>query len=120
MYSVQLTVEEKQSFKAVLTCPNLSELVSASQQYSDHVRPSRNVIFLHFPMLLFFGLTSYPAEIVYFNSPHGELSYGVRVTALYLSKIVNPSRSPCLKTVQRKISERSNFLVLHPVLLKIA
>ena len=41
------------------------------------------VIFLDFPMLLFFGLTSYPAEIAYFNSPIGELSNGVRVMALY-------------------------------------
>ena len=43
----------------------------------------RTVIFLHFPMLLFFGLTSYPAEIAYFNSPNGELSNDVRVMALY-------------------------------------
>ena len=27
-------------------------------------------------MLLFFGLTSYPGEIAYFNSPIGELSNG--------------------------------------------
>ena len=33
--------------------------------------------------LLFFGLTSYPGEIAYFNSPIRELSYGVRVMALY-------------------------------------
>ena len=33
---------------------------------------------------------------------------------------VDPSRSPCLKTIDRKRFERGNFLVLHPVLLKIA
>ena len=30
--------------------------------------------FLHFQMLLFFGLTSYPGEISYFDSPNRELS----------------------------------------------
>ena len=40
--------------------------------------------------------------------------------ALYWSKIVDPSRSPCLRTVQRKSFEPGNFLVLRPVLLKIA
>ena len=30
--------------------------------------------FFHFRMLLFFGLTYYPAEIAYLNSPNGELS----------------------------------------------
>ena len=71
-------------------------------------------------MLLFFSLTSYPAEIADFNSPNEELSNGVRVMELYLSKIVDPSGSPCLKTVQRKGFELGNFLVLCPVLLKIA
>ena len=33
--------------------------------------------------LLFFGLSSYPTEIAYFNSPNGVLSNGVRVMALY-------------------------------------
>ena len=71
-------------------------------------------------MLLFFGITPYPAEFAYFNLPNRELSNGVWVMALYLSKIVDPSRSPCLKTVHRKSSERRNFLVFCPVLLKIA
>ena len=31
-----------------------------------------------------------------------------------------PSRSPCLKAIDRKSFERGNFLFLHPVLLKIA
>ena len=69
-------------------------------------------------MLLFFSLTSYPAEIAYFNSPNRELSKSVRVLALCISKIVNPSRSVCLKTVQRKSFERGNFLVLRPILVK--
>ena len=72
-------------------------------------------------MLLFFGIMSYPGEIAYFNSHNGELSNGVRVMVLYLSKIVDPSsRSPCLKTIDRKSFERGNFLVLRPVLLKNA
>ena len=71
-------------------------------------------------MLLFFGLTSYPGEIACFNSPNGELSNGVRVMALSLSKIVDPSRSPCLKTVDKKSFERRNLLVLRPVQLKNA
>ena len=32
---------------------------------------------------LIFGLRSYSGEIAYFNLPNGELSYGVRVMALY-------------------------------------
>ena len=32
---------------------------------------------------LFFSLTSYPAEIAYFNLANEELSYGVLVMALY-------------------------------------
>ena len=43
----------------------------------------RAMSFLHFRMLLFFGLTSYPGEIAYFNLPNGELSNGERVMALY-------------------------------------
>ena len=80
----------------------------------------RAMSFLYFRMLLFFSLTSYPAEIAYLNSPNGELSNGVRVMALYGSKIADPSRSPCLKTVQRKSFQSRNFLFLRPGLLKIA
>ena len=47
--------------------------------------------FLHFWMLLFFSLASYSGEIAYFNSPNWELSNGLRVIALYWSKIVDPS-----------------------------
>ena len=43
----------------------------------------RAISFLALRMLLFFSLRSYPGEIAYFNSPNGELTYGVRVTALY-------------------------------------
>ena len=103
-------------FSLLQTCPNLSEPV----RNTVTMYARRAMSFLHFRMLLFFGLTSYPYEIAYFNSPNWELSYGVRVMALYWSKIVDPSRRPCLRTVQRKSSERRNFLVLHPVLLKIA
>ena len=102
--SVRLTVEKKYCFTPVQTCPNLSEPVHITVvMYARHT-----MSFLHFRMLLFFSLTFYPAEIAYFNLPNGELSYGVRVMALYLSKIVDPSRSPCLKTVDRKCSERRN------------
>ena len=93
---------------------------SGCPYYNDHARSLHNVIFLQFRMLLFFGLTSYPAIIAYFKLPNGELSSGVRVMALYSSEIGDPSRNPCLKTVQRKSSECRNFLVLRPVLLKIA
>ena len=41
------------------------------------------VIFLHFRMLLFFSLTSYPDEIAYLNSPNCELSNGAQVMELY-------------------------------------
>ena len=69
--------------------------------------------FLHFRMLLFFSLTSYPAEIAYFNSPNRELSNGVQLMALYWSKIVDPSRSPCLKTVDKK-----SVVIFYPRCLK--
>ena len=65
-------------------------------------------------------MTSYPAEIAYFNSPNLELSNGVRVKEVYCNNNVDPSRSPGLKTVDKKSFERGNFLVLRPVLLKIA
>ena len=71
-------------------------------------------------MRLLFSITSYPAEIAYFNSPNGEISNGVRVMELYWNRIVDPPRSPCLKIVNRKRFECCNFLVLRPVLLKIA
>ena len=98
--------------KPVQTCLNQSAI-----QWP--CTPIARCHFLHFWMLLFFGLTSYPAEIAYFNSPNEELSNGVRVMALFWSKVVDPSWSPCLKTVQRKSFEHHNFLVLCPVLLKI-
>ena len=63
---------------------------------------------------------SYPGEITYFNLPNRELSNVIRVMALDWSKIVNPSTSPCLKTIDRKSFERCNFLALRPVLLKNA
>ena len=39
--------------------------------------------FLRFRMLLFFSITSYPAEIAHFNSPDRELSNFVRLMELY-------------------------------------
>ena len=41
-------------------------------------------------------------------------------TGDFLRKIVDPSRSPCLKILNWKRFERRNFLVLRPVLLKNA
>ena len=76
--------------------------------------------FLHFQTLLFFSLTSYPAEIAYFNSPNRQLSNGARVMELYWNRNVDRCRSPCLKAIDRKSFERGNFLVLRPVLLKNA
>ena len=77
--------------------------------------------FLHFPTLLFFSLTSYPGELAYFNSPNQKLSNGARVMELYWNRNVDPSRrSPCFKAIDSKSFERGNFLVSHPVLLKIA
>ena len=108
---------------ALHTSSDLSKLVGTCLNQSAIQWPCTPVAqcpFLHFRMLLFFGLTSYPGEIAYFSSPNGELSYCVRLMALYRSKTVDPSRRPCLKTVQRKSFERGNFLVLRPVVLKIA
>ena len=58
--------------------------------------------------------------IAYLNSPNRELSNGVQAMELYWNRNVYPSRSPCLETVDRKSFEHRNFLVLHPVPLKIA
>ena len=93
---------------ALHACSDLSKPARTCPQYSDHVRLLRSH-FLHFRMLLFFGLASYPAEIAYLNLPNGELSNGVQVMALYWNKIVDPSRSPCLKPVDRKSLERCNL-----------
>ena len=76
--------------------------------------------FLHFRTLFLFSLTSYPAEIAYFNSPHQELSNGARVMELYWNRNVDPSRSPCVEAIDRKNFECGNLLVLRPTLLKFA
>ena len=95
---------------------NLSEPVhNTVAMYALHEMP-----FLHFWMLLFFSITSYPAEIAYFNLPNRELSNGVQVMELYWNRNVDPSSSPCLETVDRKSFEHRNFLVLRPVPLKTA
>ena len=107
---------------ALHTCSDLSKPVRTCLNQSPiqwQCMPVA-VIFCTFGMVLFFSLTSYPAEIASFNSPNEELSNGLRVMVLYWSKIVDPSRSPCLKTIQRKSFEHRNFLVLRPVVLKIA
>ena len=39
---------------------------------------------------------------------------------LYWNRNVDPSRSPCLRAIDRKSFERGNFLFLRPALLKIA
>ena len=95
------------------TCPNLPAI-----QWPCTL--STQCLFLHFRMLLFFSIMFYPAEIAYFNSPNGELSNGVRVMELYWNRNVDPSRSPSLETVDRQSCECRDFLVLCPVLLKIA
>ena len=95
------------------TCPDLSTI-----QWPCML--STQCLFLHFLRLLFFSITCYPAEIAYFNSPNRELSNGVRLMELYWNGNVDPSRSPCLETIDRKSFECRNFLVLRPVLLKIA
>ena len=72
-------------FWLVQTCPNLSKPVRTCPNLSTIQWPCTLVTqchFLHFRMLLFFGLSSYPGEIAYFNSPNEELSNGVRVMAL--------------------------------------
>ena len=75
--------------------PSASPYYSYQRMYmAMYIR--RTMSFLHFRMLLFFSITSYPAEIAHFNSPNGELSNFVQLTELYCSKIVDPSRSPCL------------------------
>ena len=107
------------------TCPNLSTIqwpctLSAQCLFLDFRMLLFFSIFLDFRMLLFFSITFYPAEIAYFNSPDRELSNGVRVMELYWNRNVDPSRSPCLKAIDKKSFEHGNFLVLRPVLLKIA
>ena len=42
------------------------------------------------------------------------------IKILHICSDVDPSSSACLKTIDRKSFERGNFLVLHPLLLKIA
>ena len=95
------------------TCPNLSTI-----QWPSTL--SAQFLFLHFWMVLFFRITFYPAEIAYFNSPNREFSNGIRVMELYWNRNVDPSRTPCLETVNRKSFKHRNVLVLRPVPLRIA
>ena len=95
------------------TCPNLSTIQWPCTLYAQ-------CLFCTFECSYFYSITSYPAEIAYFNSPNRDLSNGVRVMELYWNRNVYPSRRPCLETIDRKSFEHSNFLVLRPVPLKIA
>ena len=63
---------------------------------------------------------SNPVEIAYFDSPNQELPNGARVLQLNRNRNVDPSRSPCLKAIDRKSFECVNFIFLRPALLKIA
>ena len=104
-------------------CPDLSKPVGTCPNLSAIQWPCTIVVqchFLHFRMLLFFSLMSYCAEIAYFISPNREHSNGVQLMELYWNRNVDPSRSPCLKTIDRTRFQGGNFLVLRPVLLKIA
>ena len=61
------------------TCSDLSKPVRTCLNQSAiqwPCTPVEQCHFLHFRMLLFFSLTSYPAEIAHFNSPNQELSNG--------------------------------------------
>ena len=95
-------------------------LVQTCQNFSE---PVRNTVTMYARRTMsFFALSnalilqSYVLSCwnCFFNSPNRELSNGVRVMALYRSKIVDPSRSPCFKTVDSKSLERRNFLMLRP------
>ena len=99
---------------ALLMCSDLSKLVGTCLNQSSKpwtCTPVKQCHFLHFRMLLFFGLTSYPGEIAYFNSPNGELCYGVRVMALYWSKNVDPSEPMRKDRPKKELQERYFFSV---------
>ena len=91
---------------ALHTSSDLSRLVRTYAQYSDRVRLSGNVNFLHFGKILFFSLMSYLAEIAYFNSPNRELSNSLGLVELYWNRNVYSSSSPCLKAIDRKLRAR--------------
>ena len=85
---------------ALQTCSDLSEPVRTCPQYNDHVCSSRHVIFCTFecsyssvlrPIQLKLHLLTRLIESV------------PMVYRLWRSKIVDPSRSPCLKTIDRKL-----------------
>ena len=110
------------------TCSDLSRLVRTCAQYSDHVRSSRNVIFCTFersyssvlrPILVKLHILtrlihSFPMVDGYWSC------IVIEMLELYWNRNVDPSRSPCLKAIDRKSFERGNFLVLRPVLLQNA
>ena len=59
------------------SCIEIKLLVPLAAHTTVTMYARRAVIFLHFRVLLFFSLTSYPAEIAYFNSRNQELSNAV-------------------------------------------
>ena len=87
-------------FWLVRTCLNLSTIQWPCTLVAQYQ-------FLYFRKLLFFGLTSYPAEIAYFISPNRELSNGLGLVELNWNRNVDPSRS--LETINRKCFEHRNF-----------
>ena len=117
--SVRLMVEEKQCFTPVLTCPNLSKPARTCPQYSDHVRSSRS----HF--CTFKGSYSSvlrPILLKLHTLTHLVDSFPM-VYGVWSCVEINVSillRSSCLQTFDWKPFERRNFLVLRPVLLKMA
>ena len=103
---------------ALHMCSELSKLVWTCLNQSAIQWPCTPIAqchFLHFRMLLFFSLTSYPAEIAYFDSPDRELSNSVQVMALYWNKIVDPSGSPYYSDHVRP--SRSHFFALSSALI---
>ena len=94
-------------FWLVRTCPNLSTIQWPCTLFSQYH-------FWHFQKLLFFSLTSYPAEIAYFNLPNRELSIGVRLMKLYWNRNVDLSRSPCFRQSIESASSAVIFLTSCP------
>ena len=84
---------------ALHTCSELSrpvEPVLTSPQYSDRVRPSCNVNFCTFECSYSSVLRHIMVKLhILTRLMKRELCNGVRVMALYWSKIVDPSGSPC-------------------------
>ena len=105
---------------ALHTCSDLPTLVRTYVQDSDHVRSSCYVIFCTFersyslvlrPILVKLHILTHLMES--FPMVHRSWS-GIEIEMLI------PLGAHAFKAIDRKSFERGNFLVLHPVLLKIA